>query len=434
MIANMKVKKLILATVLLTAASLYGQVPKDFIKDYKAPDFKLRYLDLALSGRSAGKESQSVGTTGTTSSMWGRATQGWISNNQKYQGNFRVHSSFFGALKTDSTFALPRTGFSVTTSGSHRWYKNSALYIGFHENSILSLISWFNQKDIDIDRHFLSLNLNPALSLGFGRVEYVSFARQTIDVNRLLERSGRLKNSLDKESATILANRLTELNYKRGYDPRLLRIWQLEQLDSTLSSLDVVTKQDMRYMAALSDAFVFANSSQRLSGFRMEWGLAQQFTAILSNSNTDLFSDNYFSGGYVSLNAYIPSSYAFQHDVGVSVLAGGEYDLETEGEFRMWTNAHYVFGWYPNTRTSLKSSLAYNVSVRDNGFISGDSRLALDFNYYISPRTRFNVSGAISSNENYIRHNFLNIPSGFLARGQFNSGYLLTLGITHSIF
>jgi hypothetical protein len=432
----MNSKRLFLAIGLMTAGTLNAQISKNFIKDYKAPDFQLRALSIGLNGTGYGQKSESLNSFKTYQSLSGSGTFSNIKNNSRYQGTARYNSGLGVRLFTDSSFAQPAFAFNLTSSQSHRWYQNSPFFIGVHDNSNLNFNSVFHQKDIDIDRHFLRYAFRPAFSVGIGRVEFTQFARQALDVELLLKMSGRLSTSFDEEDATQIANTLAQLRYKRGYDGRLLRIWQLEQLDSIVNKLDVVTKKDMRYMAFLSDAFITQTSGNRLSGSRIESGLVQEVSGTLNTISVNPFSHDYFSGAFVSLNRYRPTSYAFQHNLGVSALGGVSYSdfTFTVDDIHLWTSAYYSFGWYPNTRTSLEAWVTGNLLATESNDLSGDARIGANYRYYISPRTRLNVSASLSSNQDFQNHQFRNVPSATLGTGQFNGGYAFNVGLTHAIF
>ena len=420
----------------MTAGSLNAQISKNFIKDYKAPDFQLRALSIGFNGTGSGQKNESLNSFKTYQSLSGNGTFYTIKNNSEYQGAANYNSGLGVRLFTDSSFAQTAFALHLRSSQSHRWYQNSHFFIGTHDNSNLNFNSVFNQKDIDIDRHFLSYALRPAFSVGIGRVEYTQFARQALDVELLLKMSGRLSTSFDEEDATEIANTLAQMRYRRGYDARLLRIWQLEQLDSIVNKLDVVTKKDMRYMAFLSDAFITQTSGNRLSGSRIESGLVQEVTGTFYTMGGNPFTHGYFSGAFVSLNCYRPTSYAFQHNVGMSALGGMSYSGPSfiVDDLHLWTSVYYSFGWYPNTRTSLEAWVTGNLLATESDDPSADTRIGVNYRYYISPRTRLNVSASLSSNQDFQNHQFINVPSATLGTDQFNRGYAFNIGLTHAIF
>jgi hypothetical protein len=395
------------AVFLLATSAVNAQTQKDFIRNYKAPDFKLRTLSAGLSGKSYRLNSS---TTSFQSTLVGLISPNLnytkISNSKSYQGDISLYSSFsagFGKSSQDS-----RRYFEGESDFSHngRFYLKDKYFIRSSTNANNAYIYSSHKNGSEADNSRFVFNISTLVSAGVGRVEYSNFARKAMDVQFLLHKADRSDAELSIEDLTKIANKLAEVTFTRGYDQRLLRVWRLEQMDELIGDLDMVSKRDMRYMAFLSDAMYNGSSWSRLSGSRVEMGIQQSALGVVQNAPVTPFSDRYISTVFIEYSKFVPKSYAIQHNFQLNLGASRVYVPNTSIDWSGRFVISYLFGWYPTTRTSLVARTS--LSINENEQVSDifGLRTSLDYHYYLSPRTRLQVEG------NWINSSFIIENSG----------------------
>ncbi|MCG8578002.1 MAG: hypothetical protein MI810_24195 [Flavobacteriales bacterium] len=359
-----------------------------------------------------------------------------FSNQSHYQGTYYTALSLSGSFESQNAFDRFDSNLSLSHNSQNRFYLREKLFIGAHGGLAVSPSISFEDVD-DTLRNGLNLNVAPSLSIGLGRIEYTTFARQAMDVNRLLNKTGTIGEPLNESQLKSLSDQIGKIRNKRGFDRRLLRIWQLEQLDSTLNSIGVETTKDIAYFSRLNDAFYYSQFNSRLSGLRTELGVT---TPLRYARHSVHGSSNITSVlGFLKLDYYLPASYAMQYDLGVSVYGGlnrSEFlDNSTIERYPVWTTAYFSTGWYPTTRTRLKATINGGHSMSNSatpGLLAG---IQADMYYYLSPATRLAISGGYNLSNDYDYTNnsnpsylIENIPS---IRYQ---GYYFNVEFIHQIF
>ncbi|MEO9531628.1 MAG: hypothetical protein ABJG68_12685 [Crocinitomicaceae bacterium] len=424
-------KKLVqaIALMLLTSSACYAQTQKDFIRNYKAPDFKLRTLDFSLNGGNNGSLSKNQFDTLGVLAVGGGTNLRYfkISNSAKYQGTTRSSIMLNGIANKVDEIGTKSVDLSADFSYDARFFVKPKMFIRAATNLSFNGSHASSSLDMVNDQTSMSFAGNLQTGIGYGRIEYTNFARKAMDIEFLLNMGNRLNSELSISELTTIADNLARVNYKRGFDTRLLQIWRLEQMDSIIGGLDIVTKRDMRYMAFLNDAMLFGPSFNRLSGSTIEGGVGHAFNGTQINSPTIGANMDHLSRAYVQYSHYIPTSYAFQHNIFAGYSIQTELAANDARIFRGRLFGRYEFGWYPNTRTALVASA--NLSSLDNEMEndSGSLRFGLDYYYYITPRTRLSVVSSIGGDitEDDVYFN-----------GSSSSGlnYSVGFNFTHAIF
>jgi hypothetical protein len=392
---------------------------QDYLKNYKAPDFRFKALTASFDGFGQGRTTELDNEHRVT--MNGGLYHSRVTNNKFYQGSI--------SAATHNTFSI-RNANSVVTQGllsrnystmHNRYYKNNGWFLGLHDHSTLN----FSQTNSNEQADFA---FRPAFSVGHGRVEPVSFGRMAMDIERLLSIGNRLAPGFSQENRTALADEIGRITYKRYFDTRLARIYQLQQLDSVLQKMGVVNECDIVYFSLLQDAFFYSDYRSRLSGLRHEFGLTP---AIVLNTNGN---SGLMAYGFYSFDFFLPQSYAVQHDISVSVLGGYRENGSFGGEdFPAWLDASYTFGYYPTTRTYLSAGLSGGLNLDEGnlGYVAGTT---IKSYYYISPRVRFTAEGMLRYGDRYTEHNFDHIAVDNINRTVEQIDYGFRLGLIYSIF
>ncbi|NOQ74036.1 MAG: hypothetical protein GQ574_18665 [Crocinitomix sp.] len=400
----MKKLSLILACCIVTMFNTaYSQLSKEkkyeFLRAYKAPDFKQKRFDIALD-LGGGSNALSTSTTGRFSEYTDFGYSQY-SNSQKYQGLFRTYLNSrinWNKSDIDELFAAS-TGVGVSTI--NRFYFKPNWFVGVY--GFASLRNWHRNETGFTNSNSLGFTVSPTIAIGKGRLEPIQYARNAMDIERQLNRGGRLSKPYSISELNRIADQLAIINNVRFYDFRLRRIEQFEAIDATLRDIGGVSEFDVAYFANLADAYLYAQNFQRFSGFRNEIGITSQariHNALFVDEPSN--SESYASNLYYNLSYNFAQSYAIQHTLFTNVLAG-YYRIKSPGNgpnegANGLLSAGYELGIYPTTRTNLNLGVKagvdvvnvdYLTSVYANGsiYLSPQFRLAFEVNY--SPDTHY---------------------------------------------
>ena len=382
---------------------------KFFLKNYQAPDFKQHrlLLDLKMSGN--GYEGMNSFNENSKINYF------FYSNSRKYQGNFRLglNSNF---TRTKNEFGPRYTGlFNLSNTTTNRFYIKENLFIGVHNRigANLKLADSFNEAN----NGAIGIVVSPVVSIGLGRLESIKYARNAMDIENALTKSGRLNEPFTTQELNEIANEIAILKNQRVYDSRLQRIAQLEMLDKKLSEMGRISDFDMTYFANLSDAYLYAGIFKRYSGTRHEFGFIENVLYLHDNISED---NNYNSSKiFYNFTFYNPISYTLQQNFNVTILAGSSTfnnDPLVENNNFGIANVSYAFEIYPTTRTNFGFRTNLGLSVRNQ--IGASANIGMYGNYYISPKMRFSYNIGVNYNDGYYV--------------TFNNNYILP-NVTHSI-
>lgn len=429
------VKRCLISALALQSLTLFAQnTEKDFIKDYVAPDFKFRLLNFNLDANGTGSQTvepqeaerhRGALNTGLTHRVF--------SNQRKYQGSYFTLLFLNARYETLNGSRAFEGDARLSHFSTNRFYLKPNFFLGAHGN--FSIRPSFSSNTNGNVQRGLDLNAAPTISAGFGRVEFGDFARQAMDISKMLSKTNVIDEPLSLTQLKSLADQIGIIRNKRGLDLRLLRIWQLEQLDSTMTAIGVKTEKDIAYFSRLNDAYYFALFNNRFSGFRTELGV----TTPLRLDYVDAGSSDLFSTlGFLNVEYYLPVSYAVQLDFGLAVHGGlsqsnplNQPSVE-RNPFR--TDATVRAGWFPTTRTGIELTVNGSQTASNDqtpGYFAG---IGVDCYYYFSPATRLEMSVGYNRNEDLDGSNNLN--PGFLWNSQeFRAqGYSFGLRFIHQIF
>jgi|GEM_PF-2187437 len=413
----MKITKLLLSIIalLLTNFLISQTDSSNFLKNYKAPNFKLRQLDIDFSGQGTGYQNE----TAIKGDL--RFNYQSILNNQSVQSRHNLYNNNVFNYREIKDESLYRNSFiaDIRNNYKRRNYINKKLFYGISDLSSVSIYSnYLSDSGFVQDDVYTQLILNPGLSIGIGRVEFVNFARQSEDINRMLEKSTFSKTKLSTNQKTKLANKIAIIQNRRFFDTRLNRIYQIESIDSVLRDLDIISDYGIRYFAELSDAFFYSFRKQRLSGGRFEFILNNKLH--FNNKNTTYAA--------LSYELYLPSSYKIQHDFEGTLIGSSTPNEETQ----IYINYAYKFGFYPNTRTYMEADISgsKNILKPDFSFNTG-----VKLSYYISPKFRVNLNGRFVMNKGSSYHLYSNVLyNDFTINQSTPKRYTFDIGLNYAIF
>lgn len=408
------------------------------LKDYIAPDIKYRLLDFGGFLGSSGNHRPDEEFLGNTLSSRINFHFANYRNTSKFQGisEARLNTQFAfstGERDTSWNYTGYNTDIYLDYYVQNRFYKEKEKFWGIHGGAYyLFKNNIYNSNKAVADRQFErnQFSITPYISFGKGRIQPIRAARQAQDILLSLNRYNRLSVIPDNamiDSLSHVANRIT---FKRFYDSRFKRIYQLKELDKAIQSLNLVDTLDMIYFANLNDIWNYANTFRRGAGTRIEGGVIPLGSVEndYSKSNTykvDEINTTYGIYGFVSFNRMKPVSYSLQSDLMIDLTFGYEssYTKTTENDtisdgrnsyLKGMLNASWQFGFYPNTRTFAAITPFTTVSFFDDQDIE-DSKIGVntgfrfDSYYYISPRFRLSVFVKIS----YFNDFIASVPTPF---------------------
>lgn len=429
----MKISKLIvLAIILYPVNLLFGQTDSsNFLKEYKAPDYKFHSLILDFKSNGEGKINSSNLLSSSVNLNYNSNE-----NTTKIQGSnsFRLGTALSHENQTSITETMIR--FDTRHSMMKKIYltKNN-WFVGFSDYALVGQHNGYIKDSINYNG--LALRVNPTFFIGKGRLEPVYYARKSNDIENALLKSNSITNEMTVEQKTTLANIVVKLQRRRFYDSRINRIYQFEILDSTLQAMGIIDDVGITYFAHLNDAFSYTHDAKRFSGKQFRFGLSQSFTVFEQSLFPEMRVKIFGLGGFVSYEYHLPASYKIQHYFKSGFVLGKERRFGNENTFDeqfIALNFEYNFGYYPTTRTFF--DIKTYLSGTQNNLICG---VKSQLYYYLSPRVRASasvglVAGMSSLNSSFYYYNpYLN---QLINKNEYlkNNSYEFRIGLNYAIF
>ncbi len=371
-----------------------------FLRDYKAPDFKQKRFDIGFNLFGSGVTGDIKLHSFNERSNFNYSQ---YANSAKYQGSLNVGLLTDISLYKNEDFKDFRMDYETVLNTQNRFFFNKEWFIGFHNRLGIGYESE-NDSNPGGKTTELSVSTVPALSIGNGRLEPVIYARSAMDIEKSLTKGGRLSSGYSEGQLKMIADELARINNVRFYDFRLRRIEQFEALDKLMKEVGGVSDFDMVYFSHLSDAYLYAQSFTRYSGFRTEIGIVNKTDIHLWNPN-DVLYQRYNISGFANVIYDLPKTYAVQHTFSAGAMGGPEL-IENNGiavsTTPMWLTGEYRLGLFPTTRTNL------NFGVKTGMYYEEEVGAALGFysngNIYLSPQFRLSFNAGVKWGENYVEH------------------------------
>jgi hypothetical protein len=290
---------------------------------------------------------------------------------------------------------------------------------------------------LQLQSKILSTDLAVPVLIGYGRIEPVQDARLAIYILDDLKKAGRLKRDVSEEDITALAERVSEVLNERIFDNRERIIWQLEQINSILHEMDLITTSDMVYFNKLRDNLDFAKGPYRGSGFTISGGIAPEYIIDQEHRIRDQQSfdpdiidhdDETRKVQRIGLGIPVKASfekpinlywqisvsnelkYAFYSDLDAMDFADNA-STDTEEKFTasgIENSMQVLLGYYPNSRTTFQLSNLLTLSrynsipqeddVDELKTMESGNYTSLNVYYYISPQLRLSVDATLRYN------------------------------------
>lgn len=437
----------VLFFIVMSSSAQIDSIKNYPLRDYIAPDIKYQRMDLYTGLFLNGVSELEDNADNVYRANLNLNYYEYI-NLSKFQGisDIYFYSSMQGSWQKQDTSENSQTTLNIQIDyyGQNRIYKTNETFWGIHGQVGYHYSPYFSKNNNENYQHQLHhINFVPYFSFGKGRIQPIESARQALDILISLQQNGRLSKQTDKNDIDSLARVANRIRYKRFYDQRFKRIYQLEELDKAIQNMDLVDSLDMIYFANLSDIWDYAGRYKRGSGLRIEGGLIPDlnfwYSKHTDSDQDEVKTDHSQIGiyGFVSMNRMRPISYAWQSDLMIDLTFGygrSKYESDHENAAPKHTsdylnamlNASWQFGFYPNTRTFLSLTpfsaftyLPWN-DVKDERF-GWASGLKFESYYYVSPRFRLSFDAGVTYADNLDA----SVPSPFWNTVFYNGQYLL---------
>lgn len=415
--------KILLGTFACIAClSLNAQLNYD-LENFKSPEVKYQGLDATFNLRGDAYDYGDYSENNALSSNLYLNYFRYV-NTDKVISNNNIQLNFWGSYSdskssyNDENSQLSRNlAFDLNSTSLNNLYLNDRY--GYFIQLDGNLNSTFNASrfkaedggqttDDRISRDFSQRSI-ARVGLGYGRIEPVGYARLAYDTYAMLLKKNLIEEPTKKQ-IDDLAEVMVDVVNTRFFDGRFKRIFQLEQIDSTLRAQGLVNDLPIAYFAQLADVWNSANRFNRGSGTQVSGGIkgVHNFSDYRSENTVTDFTQDDFSVIYRGLLVYAeyknqkPLSIKWQRDVLLGAEFGDIDDGIPNDGLEGFAQARYGYGWYPNTRTRLSLNGALSTIYGQTLSVAGSPervsdqwtyRLDLDFDFYywISPRFRFGV-------------------------------------------
>jgi len=410
---------LLLSILILVSFNLNAQVINYNLKDYKTPFYKRSALNFGfLVFSNSDKKFEVDSSANSTYSSYANIEYGFVCNSKKYKGSTSVSYYNNSRYNVDGDILSFTNLGGLSLNSDNHFYLSKKFYIA--QELEISLLNRFinvnntttNFEDsfTKMDKNFSStFNLDFNTQIGFGRIENVNDARQTIYILEELQKQGRLKRIPSEAEITEISETITIQHNKRFFDSRLKKIEDLTILDSILKAKDLINDDDISYFNTISDMWEYGNLKSRRSGIEYSlgdyWGSFNSFyetqhkiyynilenkyqqtdTTFINNNFEPNFLNYYFSLTYskpIKMNWQIDFSFYLANFISIYNNLG--------------TLTSIQLSYYPSTRTNIKISLVSRIS---NKYFSNTymyfTEPSFGFEYYISPKLRLSANALI---------------------------------------
>ena len=406
------------------------------LSKYKFPDYKRHEMELYFnsSGHGESYNAEYFNSGSSTPSRFDRTrfnmssyldlmynfknhTRKYITNHSlTFSGNFSYSKN--GDFDEKTTESKPHT--SIGASGFKRNYLTEDKYFieGIYNSSFDASTHKYtssNSEAEDVSKNN-SFRVSAGVGAGVGRIEQVGDLFQGYYILQKLNKHKTLNRDLADKDIFEFATLISQLKNKRFFDFRLRKIAELHALDSLLNKQGLVQDNTITYFTTLNDYWSFGNFWERKSGREIKLVVLPEFSGshyrsgTYSNSplKTDLVSMIQFDCSK-QLNLFWERN--IHIDLSNTTLLTKNNDVGKNFPQNLFrTRASYGFGFFPNSRTKLTSSVRYqggeSANYENSAYIkswTNSVSMLLEANYYISPQLQ--LTGNFSGNYWASKHN-----------------------------
>lgn len=451
----MKMNRTVWAIAFMFGVCITGnsQVYNDFdLKTFLMPDITRNALDFTLNSsgevydrESSDKDSYSIsGNLGTEFKRF--------KNSRSFWGTQNAVVNLGGAYDKSNLYDTKNSNYDVNFSydNTSRFYREKNFFLGIGGYAYARFNGDKKTEVTESKKDEKSLSVSVPLSIGKGRIEVVTDARQAIYILDNLNRRGVMKRNLSNDEILTLAKVIAQVKNKRFLDARHHLIDEISTVDSFFVKNDLLTTNGASYFTTLYDYWMYGDRFERLSGLVIEGSFIPGFQHGYSKRTDE---GNYIDEtkykaniplvrGKVSLTYENPVNLYWQQSGYVELNGNYLKYLYKESDYtdtRLASgglSGYYKWGYYPTSRTNINFGVNEYFSVdswkndeegaESNSSLTTRTGIFLETYYYFSPQLRLSAN----ANLDYIYSKGLKAMD--YKSSQLNASFALKL--TYSLF
>lgn len=455
----MKKSRTVLAIVftLVGCLSASSQVYNDFdLKTFLVPDITRNALDFKLNSsgemndrQSSDNDSYSIeGNLGAKFNRFQNSRSFW----SKQSAEIGLGGNYGKVNSSDTKSSTYNVAFSY--SNISRFYREKNIFLGIGGNVSTIFNGEKYKQRTESERDLTDINFYVPISMGKGRLEVVTDARQAIYILENLNRQGVMKRKLSNEEILTLSRIIAQVKNKRFLDSRIRMIEEISTVDSFFVKNDLLTTNGASYFTTLYDYWMYGDRFERLSGLVIEGMIRPgfQYSHSKQYNNTEGFL-NENESKYKTTTPSVRASVSLAYENPVNLFWQQSGYIELYGSFMKYLNkggdftdqrylnggisGYYKWGYYPTSRTNINWGVTEFLMLDNRkddiegakSFSSFNTTTSLFFEtyYYFSPQLRLSAKANI--NYNYQK----DLPEwSDYEYSQFNPSFELKL--TYSLF
>lgn len=193
---------------------------------------------------------------------------------------------FFATVTPTASYAKENTDNDNQNNSSNGYITNQNDSISIAKNSL----SDESQDGTDWQEEY---SYDLPFSFGYGRIENVTDARQTVYILDELQNSGYLTERLSDEAVDRLATEINHIKNQRVLDSREKAKYQLAALDSVLYASGKLKERNVGYFNIINDNWNYGANQNRLHGWSAGVKAGYSKNSRLRRINSEKISDEY---------------------------------------------------------------------------------------------------------------------------------------------
>ena len=414
--------------------------------DYSYSNWDTRNDNSNINGNISSSFSHYVNTRKRISSLTGNLSIGEDYYSIKNKQSYSVDNS-----TTINNVSRLNQQNSLYLTWSNKWYFSKLIfmdygifgdiYYNFSQEKTKNQTEDSNQKEKDF-----RLYISPQLGIGYGRIEYVQDARQTVYIVNALSKNKVLTRNLSDDELFELSQIISTVKNKRFLDARLHLIEEITTLNSFFENNDLLADNGAAYFTTLYDMWQYGDLFPRKSGYEISFQIRPYYSFRNEKYTPEIQDMIYHSNEHLlslSFSYEKPFKLNWQHSISTEVSSGfnsfSEQNKQIGNDYKNKTNynsfyasANYSLGYYPNTRTHIqvttRQEILKNVYDDESRHTYFSSVLTANLNYYFSPNLRLEGDYSLYYSPSRFKGNNVDYDK----RNTFSSFFNIQL--TYSIF
>jgi hypothetical protein len=249
------------------------------------------------------------------------------------------------------------------------------------------------------DEKNIDFSISTGFNFGFGRIEDVTNAWNTISILRDFARLDILDHNPSDGEIIEIANVISKIKSSRFFDYRLRRIAELKVIDKILKANKLINNDGIEYFASLIDMY-YVNRFRRFAGSSFTFGLTPKYSIHKNFVGNEVLLKFYGLGFNIEYKKDKPINLFWQFDTKYALIVNYLHNSNSitnvkYSSINVYPKVSASLSYYPSTRTQMNS----NIEIRYETLIFNDSDFNFDnsnfvfiwgnsVNYYLSPKVR----------------------------------------------